>query len=50
MYAEPDGACPEQGRRISPGRGAATSATLALCYEDSEVRSGLDESKFQLYC
>jgi predicted outer membrane repeat protein len=34
---------------ITPSTGATISATLALCYEDSEVKSGLDESRLQLY-
>ena len=28
LYVEPDGACPEQGRRISPGRGGDGKSTF----------------------
>jgi len=34
---------------ITPSAGTAVSATLALCYEDGELRSGLSESNLRLY-
>jgi hypothetical protein len=34
---------------LTPSSSASFSATLTLCYEDSEVKSGLDESELALY-
>jgi predicted outer membrane repeat protein len=34
---------------ITPSSGVEVSATLTLCYEDSEVKDGLEEASLQLY-